>query len=146
MFKPIVVPSSAALHPSVSTAAHGPWVQPLAPSGAPGPRMPPAATNGQINLSLNSPLLKWYQPYMARPLNNISQQTNALQLVQEFGLDPYTHHHHSSATHQALPAYVNPYQFAENQPPNFSAEHPKNLQEPYSRYFNMGRNERRGLG
>ncbi|KAI3763242.1 hypothetical protein L1987_53696 [Smallanthus sonchifolius] len=128
LFKPIVGPSSATLHPPVPNAAHRPRVQPPAPSSAPGPWMPPAARNGGLNPSLNPPLQKRYQPYMARPLHNFSHQTSGPQFVQKDWLNPYPHHHHPSA-------HVNPHQFAENQPSYFSNEHPQSLQEPYPRYM-----------
>ncbi|KAD6118803.1 hypothetical protein E3N88_10074 [Mikania micrantha] len=136
LFKPIAIPSSATLQPPAPNAAHRLWVQPPAPSGASVPWMPPAARNVQLNSSVNPPLQTQYQPYLARLLHNSSLQTNRPQFIQKDELNPYSHHHYPSATHQALPAHVNLHQFAENHPPYFD-EQPKYVQEPYPRYMTV---------
>ncbi|KAI7746866.1 hypothetical protein M8C21_022244 [Ambrosia artemisiifolia] len=132
LFKPIV--ASATPHLPVPNALHGLRVQPTVPGAAPVPLMPPAARNGRLNPSSNPPLQR-YQPYMARPLHNYSHQMSVPQFVHTDELNSYPHHHHLSATHQAPHAPVNPHQFAENQPPYFINEHPKNPQEPYPRHL-----------
>ncbi|KAK9050480.1 hypothetical protein SSX86_030413 [Deinandra increscens subsp. villosa] len=135
LFKPIGEPSSATLHPPRPNAAQGPHVQLPASSGPPRPQMLPAARNGWLNPSPNPPLQRRYQPYMARPLHNQSPQIHVHQLIQKHGSNPNPYHQHLSATHQDLPDHVYPHQFAENQPPYLSNEHPQNLQEPYLRYM-----------